>query len=137
MRTVTLLFGAVVGSLAVATTAPSPSAAAAKDCIFVASGNPGCRIVRIRDGHFSVQQIAASGDLWLQVESADDSAANTWLVLYYKGTFRSASYIALGGSFGELLALPGEYLVELRTATGGEPTSGELLDSFQLTLRSG
>jgi hypothetical protein len=135
MRTVTLLFGAVVASLAVATTAPSPSAAAAKDCRFVASGNPGCRIVRIRDGHFSVQQIVASGDLWLQVD-ADESAANTWLVFHYEGTFYSA-FCCSFFSVGQLLTLPGNWLIELRTATGGEPTSGELLDSLQLTLRSG
>jgi hypothetical protein len=136
MRTVTLLFGAVLASLAVATAAPSPTAAAAKDCISVASGNPGCRIVRIRDGHFSVQQIVASGDLWLQVESPDDSAANTWLVLYYEGMLYSG-FCCSNFSVGQLLTLPGNWLIELRTAISSEPTSGELLDSFELTLRSG
>jgi hypothetical protein len=136
MVRLTLLFGAVLASLAVATAAPSPSAAAAKDCLSEGSGNPGCRIVQIRDGRFSVQQIVASASLWLQVE-ADESATNTWLVRYYEGTFYSASYSAAGGTFGELLTLPGNWLIELRTNTTGEPTTGELLDTFRLTLRSG
>jgi hypothetical protein len=134
MVRLTLLFGAVLASLAVATAAPSPSAAAAKDCLSEGSGNPGCRIVQIRDGRFSVQQVVASASLWLQIEG-DESAANAWLVFYYEGTFRSASFPAVG--VGELLTQPGDWLIELRTNTTGEPTTGELLDTFRLTLRSG
>jgi hypothetical protein len=137
MRKVILLFGAVLASFAFVTAAPSPSAAAARDCHSDGSGNPGCRIVQIRDGRFSVPQVVASASLWLQIE-ADESTANTWLILYYEGTFRSANHFALGGAIvGGLLTQPGDWLIELRTAATSEPTSGELLDMFRLTLRSG
>jgi hypothetical protein len=136
MKTIRLLLVSVLVSVALlAATSTTPATAANPECGFVGSGHPGCRIVNVASGEFQTPLIVASASFWLQLEFACTALdpAVTDVVIDYEGTFfsESISLCVAGSSIGQLLQLPGNYVVEYRNGT-----TGELLDTLQITLRA-
>jgi hypothetical protein len=126
-----------LAALAVFTATTTTATAATKSaCFGQGSGDPGCRIVKVGD-RFQVSSIVGTASLWLQLQfrctSSPPALAN--LLFYFEGTFFS-SFNGVspcgGGSVGQLLQVPGNWVVEYRDAT-----SGELLDTLRITLVTG
>ena len=135
MKKLTLRLAGVFAVLnLIAATATTSAVATRPDCFSEGSGHPGCRIVQVSGGRFSVPLVVGSASLWLQLEfecvESDPTLVN--ISIYHEGTLISVDIGPCGGALGQLLELPGNYVVEYRDAT-----TGELLDTLAITLRSG
>jgi hypothetical protein len=135
MKGLRLLAAGVLTSLVLIAASASTSIAAGNpNCFSQGSGHPGCRVVQLRDGYFSVPLVVGSASLWLQIVG-DESDAGFSLRTYHEGTFFSGIFPA-SGTFGELLPLPGEYLIQSINSTDPSATStGEVIDTMRVVLR--
>lgn len=136
MRKLSLLTAGVLVSLALIAGATSTSAPAASErCHSYGSGNPGCRIVKIRDGRFGVPHVVASASLWLELHG-DHAGFN--LVIYRDGVLHGgAGSGTCCDVVGQLLQEPGSWRFEVRTVppAGQDFWTGELIHSMSAEIR--